>query len=587
MSSPILLFRAALALATGLLPSVGLAEPACGRLATPIATIQGQGSASPMVGQTVTVEGIVTLDSRIEGGFGGFYLQQADSEADQDPQTSEALFVYTRRKAGKPGTRLRVTGTVKEFHGLTELVSIQEVADCGPAPMPEPILVTLPWSQPPEQLENMRVRFAEPLTIVDNYNLARYGELTLAATDQVQPTELHPPGPAALALSYEQQRHRVHLDDNRSLRNPRPVPWPPEGLSYAATLRAGDRVGNLVGVLDFRFDAWRVQPESQPVFVKANPRPAAPTRPPEASVRIMALNLANYFNGDGRGQGFPTPRGADTEAAFRQQQSRLVEALLSPEPDILAVTELENDGYGPDSAIAGLARALGGQWQYVRPSGDDGDDAIRTALLFRADRVSTLGPAQRLARGPFQSRGRPPLTQAFRPSGSDTSFRVIVPHLKSKSCRGARGGNQDQADGQGCFVQRRAEEARALVDWAETLPVPQSSAGTVIAGDLNSYARERPLAILEDAGFTSAVHRQHGCTTGDCPQYSYRYRGAKGSLDYALISRSLTDRIVSAQTWLINADEPPALGYRGDLAGQTDAPWRSSDHNPVILDLQL
>lgn len=540
-----------------------------------------------MVGQTVTVEGIVTLDSRIEGGFGGFYLQQADSEADQDPRTSEALFVYTRRKAGKPGNRLRVTGTVKEFHGLTELVSIKEVAVCGPAPMPEPIVVTLPWSQPPEQLENMRVRFAEPLTIVDNYNLTRYGELTLAATDQVQPTELHPPGPAALALSEQQKRHRVHLDDNRSLRNPRPVPWPPEGLSFATTVRAGDRIRNLAGVLDFRFDAWRVQPESPPVFVNANPRPAAPARPPEATIRIMALNLANFFNGDGRGQGFPTPRGADTEAAFRQQQGRLVRALLAPDSDILAVTELENDGYGPDSAIAGLAKALGEPWQFVRTPGGDGDDAIRTALLFRADRVRTLGPAQRLARGPFQSRGRPPLTQVFRPSGGDASFRVIVPHLKSKSCRGARGANQDQADGQGCYAQRRAEEARALADWAATLPVPQGSAGTLIAGDLNSYAREWPLAILGDAGFASAVHSQHGCTASECPHYSYRYRGAKGSLDYALISRSLSNRMVRAQTWLINADEPPALGYRGDLAGSGDAPWRSSDHNPVILDLQL
>ncbi|MEC7377889.1 MAG: ExeM/NucH family extracellular endonuclease, partial [Pseudomonadota bacterium] len=417
MTSPILFFRAAFALAAGLIPSVGLAEPACGRPTTPIATIQGHGPASPRVGETVTVEGILTLDSRIEGGFGGFYLQQADSEADQDPQTSEALFVYTRRKAGQPGRRLRVTGTVKEFHGLTELVSIQGVTDCGPAPIPEPILVTLPWSQPPEQLENMRVRFAEPLTIVDNDNLARYGELALAAADQIQPTELRPPGPAAQALSVEQQRQRVRLDDNRSQRNPRPVPWPPEGLAAATTLRAGDRVSSLEGVLDFRFDAWRLQPASPPVFVNANPRPPAPTRPPEASLRIMALNLANYFNGDGRGEGFPTPRGADTDAGFRRQQARLVNALLAPDPDILAVTELENDGYGPDSAIASLARALGEQWQYVRTPEADGNDAIRTALLFRADRVNALCTPRRQTPGPIQSAGRPPQSHAVRPSG--------------------------------------------------------------------------------------------------------------------------------------------------------------------------
>lgn len=587
MTSPTLFFRAAAVLAAGLLPSAVLAELACGHPATAIAAIQGDGAASPLAGQTVTVEGIVTLDSRAEGGFGGFYLQQADTETDRNTETSEALFVYTRRKAGAPGHRLRVTGTVKEFHGLTELVSIREVQDCGPAPQPEAMVVALPWRQNPEALENMRVRFDEPLTIIDNYNLARYGELTLAAADQVQPTELYPPGPTALALSAEQQRHRVHLDDNRAQRNPRPVPWPPEGRSSATTVRAGDRVRSLAGVLDFRFDAWRVQPGSPPVFVNANPRPPAPARPSEASLRIMALNLANYFNGNGRGAGFPTPRGADTEAGFHRQQARLINALLAPDPDILAVTELENDGYGPDSAIASLARALGEHWQYVRTPGADGSDAIRTALLFRADRVTPVGQAQRLARGPFRSAGRPPLTQVFRPSGTDVSVRVIVPHLKSKSCRGARSGNLDQKDGQGCYAQRRAEEARALADWATNLPVTQGLAGTLITGDLNSYAREQPLSILEAAGFTSAVHLRHACTARDCPRYTYRYRGAKGSLDYALVSRPLIRRIVSADSWLINADEPPALGYQGDLAASDDAPWRSSDHNPVILDLQL
>ena len=103
------------------------------------------------------MEGILTQDSRSEGGFGGFYLQQADHQTDNDPTTSEALFVYTERKVGKTGMRLRVTGKVKEYHGLTELVAVQTIDLCGQEALPAAIPGTLPWTVDPEPLETMRV----------------------------------------------------------------------------------------------------------------------------------------------------------------------------------------------------------------------------------------------------------------------------------------------------------------------------------------------------------------------------------------------------------------------------------------------
>ncbi|MDX1557773.1 MAG: ExeM/NucH family extracellular endonuclease [Marinobacter sp.] len=569
-----------------LLPVAATAESACGSPATPISDVQGTGPASPLTGKTVTVEGILTQDSRSDGGFGGFYLQQADHQADNDPTTSEALFVYTRRDTGAPGMRLRVTGNVKEYHGLTELVAVRDLRICGKEALPAPVPLTLPWAVNPEHLENMRVAFRQPLTVVDNYNLARYGELALAASDQVQPTEYLPPGDRAHRQAARNRLNRVLLDDNRSQRDPRPVPWPPGGLS-SATVRAGDRIDGLVGVLDFRFNAWRIQPSETPVFLATNPRTPAPSAPAAGSVRVLALNLGNYFNGDGKNDDFPTPRGAATVADFQRQQQRLIETLLAPDPDILALTELENDGYGPHSAIATLASALGGQWQFVRTPGQDGDDEIRTGLLYRADRVSVRGLPERLTSGPFRSRGRPPLAQDFARLDGDATVRVIVPHLKSKSCRGAGGDDRDMADGQGCYTNRRIAEAQALTDWPGTISGDSRSAGTLIIGDLNSYAREQPLAVFAKAGFTSMVHHFHPCTQMTCRHYTYRFRGEKGSLDYALASESLKPRVVSARSWLVNADEPRVLGYQNDLPASRQGPWRSSDHNPVIVDLKL
>lgn len=570
-----------------LLTSQVLAAGACGGSATPISEIQGLSDASPLAGHKATVEGILTFDARMEGGFAGFYLQQADGETDGNPETSEALFVYTRKKTGEPGERLRVTGTVKEFHGLTELTNVKAITVCGSAPLPKAQALTLLWPNALESFENMRVKVAQPLTVIDAWNLARYGELTLAAGEQVMPTEYLEPGPQAANIADRNRQQRLLLDDGRGVRHPKPIPWPPGGLSGENTVRSGDKVRELAGILDYRFGAWRIQPDKQPVFEPLNARPSALARPAAPHVRVMAMNLENYFNGDGEGEGFPTTRGAPTALALEVQHRRLVEALRRPDPDILAVTELENDGYSDTSAIAQLAQALGPNWAFVETPGADGSDQIRTGLLYRSDRIVAEGQPERLNAGAFSKRGRPPLAQTFRPEGQRLAIQVVVPHLKSKSCKGATGGNRDRNDGQGCYAKRRADAAHALVEWIEQLPQIPDLAGTLITGDLNSYFREAPLKVLERAGFTSMMHHFHPCTAQQCDHYTYRYKGEKGSLDYALASASLTDRVIDARTWTINADEPPALGYKTNLPGTTASPWRSSDHNPVITDIRL
>lgn len=572
------------------LPAGAIADT-CGSPATAISQVQGSQARSPLVGQQVTVEGVVTLDSRQRGGFRGFYLQQAVGETDGDPTTSEGLFIYTNRKTGQVGHRVRVRGRIKEFHGLTELTDIRLLKDCGKATLPAPASVRLPWpgARAPEHLENMRVAVAAPLTVIDNYNLARYGELTLASAPQSIPTDIMPPGSEAVQLQERQQLHRLLLDDNHGVRYPEPPPWPTPALAANNTVRAGDTVSGLDGVLDYRFGAWRLQPISRPHFHTDNHRPAAPERATEANLRVVTLNLENYFNGDGQGGGFPTPRGAKTPEQFEQQNRRLAATLTAPDPDIVAVAELENDGHDKDSAMAALARALGPDWRPVVSGDSSGNDVIQTGLFYRADRVEPLGQAHRLNAGPYRNLGRRPLAQAFRPRGLAASVRIIVPHLKSKACRGANGAERDQGDGQGCYNQRRTNAARALVQWADSLPDMPGLAGTLITGDLNSYAREEPLTVFRNAGYDSMVHRFHPCgsTSTGCPHATYRYKGRHGSLDYALASETLAARVIGAWSWPVNAGEPGALGYQGSVQVPEAFPWRSSDHNPVITDLAL
>ncbi|MBY6032714.1 ExeM/NucH family extracellular endonuclease [Marinobacter daepoensis] len=560
-------------------PLGAAADTACGNSATAIHEIQGAGDQSPLAGKRVTVEGILTRDSRQAGGFGGFYLQQADHETDNNPGTSEALFVYTRKPGGKPGQRMRVTGQVTEFHGLTELTKVKALTACEHTGLPASIAVSLPWTQPPESLENMRVRFTGPLTLTDSYNLARYGELVLAAHDQIIATEYLPPGREARALAQHNHHHRVLLDDGLGIRNPEPVPW----LGQHA-LRAGDTVSGLEGVLDYRFGQWRIQPTRTPHFESGKTRPAPPVKPP-SSLRVMTLNLQNYFNGNGDQTGFPTPRGARSFAAFEAQRERLVRTVREARADILAVTELENDGYGPSSASIGLAQALGAGWMVIRTPGQDGSDAIRTSLLYQSDRVSPAGIPHRPGPETPAGRPRPPLAQAFKIPEGDQEFWVVVPHFKSKSCRNASENERDQGDGQGCYNRHRTRSAKALTHWLDQLTGGLTETPVLITGDLNSYPREAPLEHLRKAGFSNLVHRFHPCRPEHCDHYTYRYQGQKGTLDYALASPALLPSVLQAQTWNTNVDEPPALGYR--QAPDQSGPWRSSDHNPVLTDLSF
>jgi hypothetical protein len=65
---------------------------------TPISAIQGSGTASPLVGQTVTVEAIVVGDFQNNDAdqtrnLGGFWLQEEAFDSDGNPLTSEGIFV--------------------------------------------------------------------------------------------------------------------------------------------------------------------------------------------------------------------------------------------------------------------------------------------------------------------------------------------------------------------------------------------------------------------------------------------------------------------------------------------------------------
>ena len=156
---------------------------------------------------------------------------------------------------------------------------------------------------------------------------------------------------------------------------------------------------------------------------------------------------------------------------------------------------------------------------------------------------------------------------------------VVANHLKSKGCSEAEGADRDQGDGQGCWNPLRVDSAKRLDAWLKNDPTGHGSALKLMVGDFNAYAMEDPVRTLRDAGWADAFS-----VAGVKRPYSYVYNGQSGRLDHALLSPALAKRLKGAAEWHSNADEPDGEGYAGkDVTG----PWRSSDHDPMLLGFDL
>lgn len=597
------------------------ADPACARAFTPTYQIQGSGMATPLDGRTVTTQGVVVGD--FEGpapALRGFYLQ--DPAGDDDPTTSDGLFVFHGdRDAVRVGDLVRVTGTAGEFQGQTQLSGVSSLVACGRGSV-APVDVTLPFPSSTylERYEGMLVRLPQTLTVTDVARLGRFGEVTLAVDGRLpQPTQVAAPGADARALRAALELRRILLDDHRNDQDPDPIAFGLDGrpLRADAPLRAGDTVAGTVGVLTFGWaghgasgNAYRLRPigalgGGPPPFERANPRPDAPP-PVGGSLRVGTLNLRNYFvahEGCTRGVGgAPVDcRGAADADAFERQWPTTVAAILGLDVDVLAVIEVQNDGYGPESAIQDLTTRLNratapGTWAFVDAdvaTGQTnalGSDAIKVGLLYRPAAVAPVGRTAALRSRAFvtggdrAARNRPALAQAFARVDDGAAFVAVAVHLKSK---GSACDVPDAGDGQGACAVVRANAARELAGWLASDPTRTGVPDLLVLGDLNAYAREAPLAALASAGYVNLLPRLAGDDA-----YTYAFDGQWGALDHALASASLLGRVTGAATWPINADEPPVLGDPRRFPGAPNAAgpgaaYGSSDHDPIVVGLDL
>ncbi|MCC2616409.1 ExeM/NucH family extracellular endonuclease [Aestuariibacter halophilus] len=561
----------------------------CSAEATFIHAVQGDADASPMVGQSVVVEGVVTA---VFPAIGGFFMQEEDAQVDGNSATSEGIFVaYSNEVLPIAGDVVRVLGDVQESYGKTQLSAALAPLVCGSdAVATTPLVLPFASAEDAETLEGMLVEAASTLTVTDSYNLGRYGEVTLSSERLFIPTNQFAPGSAeAQALAASNALNRVLLDDGVNGSNPEPVIYPTGNLSASNTLRLGDQVSTLVGVMDYSFSNYRVIPVQAPTFVASNGRDATPDIA-RGNVTVASLNVLNLFNGDGQGGGFPTSRGADSVAEFERQLPKTVAAIIAMDADIVGLMEIENDGQGQFSTLRTLVDAINAElgdsvYDLVVTGEALGTDQIAVALLYKPATVSLEGDAIVNMDSVFN---RPPLAQVFRLQNNAT-LTVVVNHFKSKGCGGASGDDADSGDGQSCYNATRVTQANTLSNWIATDGTLSRQQHVLIIGDLNAYAKEDPIAALEGAGYVNLIAQ-----FGGAEAYSYAFGGEMGYLDHGLANQALADKAVDAGEWHINADEPRVLDYNVEYKSEQQVldfysadPFRMSDHDPMLASFEL
>lgn len=570
---------------------------------TLVSTVQGDGFTSPLDGQEVTIEAAVT---GVYPELEGITVQEEPADVDDDPATSEGVFVDLGSATAVAGFErsdiVQVTGTVEESFGHTEIAgdaAVCNVAQVKVAPTP----LRLPAEDAErEALEGMLVVTTQDLTVTGLFSAYRFGELGVSSSGILrEPTAVHEPGsPAALALAEQNADDLLHIDDRGEFGNDND-PWFGE---------PGERAGDIVaagveGVLVFSFGDYKIEPVDEfPEIVAGDPAFASRAPAPDlgAGNDIGAFNVLNYFNTFGDSA---VLRGARSPEQFELQSAKIVDAILDLDTAVLGLVELENDyedRFDGDPSTEPSIQTLVGQLNAVAGAGTYdwiripealltpdglgggglGTDAIAVGIIYQPDRATPVGkPAtfdiDALLGGEDPDNNRWPLAHSFEIDGEVVT--VVVNHFKSKgsTCddtvvpNGFGDGQDDPQTGSCDLVREYAAER--LLEWVRTKPTQVQSPDTFVVGDLNAYPEEDPIEIFLDAGYLDVMER-HDDT------FTFKFDGRYGRLDYILASPSAKRLVDDAAVWHANAPEPYGYLYFNEPIDATA--YASSDHDPVV-----
>ncbi|MDG4865381.1 endonuclease/exonuclease/phosphatase family protein [Streptomyces sp. T-3] len=591
------------ALAAGLLAATSAGSASAAEVG--IHDIQGSTRLSPLAGQQVTdVTGIVTGVRTY--GSRGFWIQSADAAADDNPATSEGLFVFTSTAPTvKTGDAVRVSGTVGEYipggtnsgnQSMTQISKPTVTVESSGNALPEAAVIdaeSVPAAYTPAgdpadggSINKLPLR-------PDTYALDFYESLegmnaqvgtsrVVGATDPyselwvtVKPGEHPTRRGGTLYNSYTSQNTgRLQIQSLVPLAE---QPFPKADVGDVLS-------GTTEGPLDFnQFGGYTLAARTLGTLTDKGLAREKTRKQDRDELAVATYNVENL-----------DPK--DPQAKFDALAAAVVTNLASP--DVLALEEIQdNNGATNDGTVAAdetlkkftdAITAAGGpsyRWRTVDPENNkDGGEPggnIRQVFLFNPERVSFNDRAPgdaTTATGVVRSQGRAALTHSpgridpanaawensRKPLAGEFAFRgrkvfVIANHF------GSKGGDESLVSHHQPPTRsseaKRLQQAQAVNAFVKDILKVQKSADVVVLGDINDFEFSATTKALTDGGALRAAVK----SLPRSERYSYVFQGNSQVLDQILTSPSIDD--FAYDSVHINAE----------FADQ------NSDHDPQVL----
>jgi predicted extracellular nuclease len=569
----------------------------------------------------------------------GFFLQ--DPDGDGDATTSDGIFIFTgETPTVSPTDLVQISGTVIEFRrsDWPNDLTLTEIGDpgrritvIGSAPPLQPVLIDAPdelinpdgivyW----ECLEGMYVVLNRPVvvgpTAVVPASAAGLTEFYVVARPNAVPGSGFRSGGNILVRDLsgddvDYNPERLLVDDESRIgggNNTRIVAAGAEPFQVAVAV--GDTFKELVGVVDYQFSQYRLQPAVDPESLLASRqgKPGVGIDPVRATkngeVSIASFNVENFFDA------LDDPDKADNPILTAEEidikATKLTLAIVDELrcPDIIVLVEIKEalvingdaDGHVPGTEVTALAPRLaarGCPYRVVSREASD-DRSIEVDFMYRTDRDITLESYYLTTEGDANTPAKPDEDHVFDGRGQFPNSReplvgefevkkrpfiVIGNHWNSKGGDGALY-SATQPPVRSTEEQRKLQATYLREYLDQVVFAADPKAGVVVAGELNDFPFPEPgegvdpLAILKGNGSTRLTKLIERVPARK--RYTFIFEGNSQVLDHLLLSEALLDAVESIDIAAFNANYGTL--YEADISTAAS----SSDHNPPVVRLK-
>lgn len=575
--------------------------------------IQGEGHMSTFADKVVEgVEGVVTYSFTLSGST-YYTVQTPDALADKNPNTSEAILLYSGKSTWpiQVGDLVSVSGKVSEFaidgyndRQTTDMKTTQisvrddqggkvEVVKRNVA-LPTPIIID-EENLPTEHIDSDKLTIFNPdVDAIDFWESLESMRVQVGDVKAVAPQDN---GDLVTVLEGK-KTNSLHggllLEENNQNADRIQFRLEPNGTARNFEVATGDKFkGSIVGVVGYSYQNYKIYASLDEMKAKHSKGTATPEKTTivkaDDKLTIASYNLENFSN--------------NKKSTTDDKARKLARAFASDmqSPDIVGVTEVQ-DNNGQDAGnseasqsyerlIAEIVKAGGVKYEYANIDPVNNQDGgapnanIRVGFLYNPERVTltkgnphgdatkavgykdgklTLNPGRIDPTNTAFDSSRKPLAAQFDFQGE--SVIVIANHWNSKNGDTPLFGSL-QPPVYKSELQRH-KIAKIVYDFVKDVKLQNPMANVVSLGDFNDFQFSETLKIHEGDTMTNMINKVE---TAD--RYSYVFGGNSQVLDHILVTNNLVGK-TEIDILHINADFT-------DMAG------RASDHDPVLVQIDL